>query len=370
MSKSYGIEFLRNRGRAPGGKIPALEHFNGLSRASVQHLTGEDPLKHPERLPEIYQELGRKLDVDLNWGAGFPAAHTEMHDWSKGPSMRQSREGHPVVQWGVFHVLAQEDGRHFLDIPIPKDVDEALAFDPLEHFPKTVEDYRQQFAREYSEMLATTGDVAYPIPHHYTTCFHWPLATFGFEMLCEAGMEEDDFHDQIARFAEISTRITTAWSQVEGIEGFILHDDLAMTAGLIFRPDWYREHVISFYPQIFKPLKDKGIPIIFTSDGNCTDLVDDIFDAGADGFNFEDLVDLEMMAEKHGDKILVGNFNNATIAAGPDAAIREHIQRCYDIGRHVPGYVANVGGGLTHQIPIPHLESYLDIRRQLSRPSG
>jgi uroporphyrinogen-III decarboxylase len=232
-----------------------------------------------------------------------------------------------------------------------------------------VDDYTAEFSTAYQRMLDSTGDVAYPIPHHYTTCFHWPLAIFGFELLCEAGMEEDDFHALMERFAEISLRITTAWSRVPGLEGFILHDDLTMTSGPIFHPDWYRKHVFPFYPQIFAPLKEKGIPIIFTSDGNCSCFIDDVFAAGADGFNFEHLVDLETVANKHPDKILVGNFSNAIIAAGPTAAIEQEVRRCIEVGRSVPGFVANVGGGLTHQIPVDHLKAYLDLRKQLCSPS-
>jgi hypothetical protein len=365
MSKTYGIEFLRNRGRKPGAKIPSMEHFRGLSRETVKHLTGRDPLIDKDHITEIYQQLGWVLDIDLNWGEGFPIPTDETHDWSDGQSVKQSREGHPVVQWGIFHVVAQEDGRHFLHVPLPKDLDEALEFDPLKYFPKTVDEYEAEFRASYTQMLASTGDVAYPIPHHYTTCFHWPLAIFGFELLCEAGMEEDDFHALMERFAEISIRITTAWSRVEGLEGFILHDDLTMTSGPIFQPDWYRKHIFPFYPKIFAPLKKKNIPIIFTSDGNCSTFVDDVFAAGADGLNFEYLVDLETVANKHPDKILIGNFNNAAIAAGPSEKIEKEVRRCIEAGRQVPGFVANVGGGLTHQIPVSNLECYLNLRQQL-----
>lgn len=364
MSKQLGIDFLRNRGRAPDGKVPVMEHFNGLSRETVKHLTGRDPLAEPEALNDIYQQLGRALDVDLNWGGGFPDDQWEPHDWDDGETVKTNRQGHPVVQWGIFHVVAQEDGRHFLDIPLPETVDDALALDPFALFPRSTEDYYGEFSRQYQRMLTSAGDVAYPIPHHYTTCFHWALAIFGFELLCEVGMEEDDFHDLISRFADISTRITTAWSQVEGLEGFILHDDLAMTAGTIFEPDWYRRHIIPQYPKIFAPLKARNIPIIFTSDGNCSVLVDDIFAAGADGFNIEYLVDMGDICRQHPDKIIIGNINNANIAAGPKAAIETEVTQCFEDARDCPGFVINVGGGLTHQIPIPRLEQYLAVRKK------
>ncbi|MEX0332688.1 MAG: uroporphyrinogen decarboxylase family protein [Puniceicoccaceae bacterium] len=366
MSKAYGIEFLRNRGRKAGEKIPVMEHYRGLSREAVKALTGTDPLLETDRMNETYLQLGELLDVDLNWGVGLPVPEKdETHDWSDGQSVKTSREGHPVVQWGIFHVTAQDDGRHFLHIPLPKDIDEALEFDPLKYFPKTVDEYVEEFQAEYQQMLDSTSEVTYPIPHHYTTCFHWPLAIFGFELLCEAGMEQEDFHCLMERFAEVSRRITTAWSRVEGLEGLILHDDLTMTAGPIFHPDWYHKHVFPFYPDIFAPLKEKGIPIIFTSDGNCSKFVDDIIAAGADGLNFEYLVDLETLANRHPDKILVGNINNATIAEGPKDKITREVEHCLLVGKEVPGFVVNVGGGLTHQIPIDNLRYYIDLRKKL-----
>lgn len=367
MSKKTGIEFLRNRGRQPGDKIPSMEHYRGLSREAVHKLTGRDPLEHRNCLNAVYQDLGRLLDVDLNWGGGLPVASDEVHDWSDGQRIKRNRHGYPVVQWGVFHVTAQEDGRHFLHIPLPEDLDAALQFDPLQYFQKTVEDYEEEFNRAYEHMLESCGDVVYPVPHHYTTCFHWPLAIFGFELLCEAGMEEEDFHCLMERFSEVSRRITTAWSRVEGLEGFILHDDLTMTSGPIFNPDWYRRHVFPFYKEIFRPLKEKNIPIIFTSDGDCSMFMDDVFSAGADGFNFEYLVNLETVASNHPDKILIGNLNNATIANGPTQKIEKEVRRCIEIGRDVPGFVVNVGGGLTHQIPVENLNFYLELRKRLCR---
>ncbi|MGC9451861.1 MAG: hypothetical protein ACP5I4_10475 [Oceanipulchritudo sp.] len=74
--------------------------------------------------------------------------------------MKQSREGHPVVQWGIFHVVAQEDGRHFLHVPLPKDIDETLEFEPLKYFPKTVDEYGAEFRASYQRMLDYTGFVA------------------------------------------------------------------------------------------------------------------------------------------------------------------------------------------------------------------
>ncbi len=363
--KTFGLSVLDPGYK--GAQVPVMEHIWGLSRQTIRHFTGIDPLAERARLNEAFRRIAEVFEIDLLWGGGLPDARTEIFDWDDGQKVKRNKDGGAVVQWGILSAAHQEDGRHFTDVPKPASVEEALAFQPLQYFPKSVAQYRDEFAQSYAEMLASTGATCYPIPHHYTTCFHWPLAIFGFELLCEAGMEEDRFSELMARFVEVSLRVTTAWSQVPGLNGFILHDDLTMSGGPIFAPDWYRRHIFIHYPAIFEPLRRRGIPIIFTSDGNCSAFVDDIFAAGADGLNFEYLVSLERLVRDYPDKILIGNINSATIANGPVAAIEREVRDCLAVGSRARRFVANVGGGLTHNAPIEHLEAYLKLRKQLCR---
>jgi hypothetical protein len=191
---------------------------------------------------------------------------------------------------------------------------------------------------------------------------------FGFELLCLACLEDERrFGALMERFAQVSLRITTAWSQVEGLHAFILHDDLTMSSGPVFSPAWYRRHIFAHCPPIFRPLLDKGVPIIFTSDGDCPEFVDDVFAAGAEGLNFEYLVDLGSLVERYPDKILIGNLNSSTLARGPREAITREVRACMEVGARARRFVVNVGGGLTHDIPVEHLEHYLSLRKELAR---
>jgi hypothetical protein len=344
-----------------------MEHLWGLSRQAVRHFTGIDPVVKRPLVNEAFRRLAEVFEVDLIWGGGLPGPDSEVFNWDDGETVKRNRAGKEVVQWGIFGTVHQEDGRHFTHIPKPANVDEALAFEPLQHFHDSIEQYRLRFQQQYAAMLENTGDTALPVPHHYTTCFHWPLAILGFELLCEAGSEEDRFARLMERFAEISRRITAAWAGIPGLHAFILHDDLTMTSGPVFPPDWYRRHVFVHYRGIFEPLQRAGIPIIFTSDGDCSIFVDDIFRAGADGLNMEYLVDLGDVARRYPDKILIGNINAAILANGPRSAIEAEVRRCIEAGKTARRFVANVGGQLTHTIPIEHLEWYLNVRRQLCR---
>lgn len=365
MSRQAGIDALH--GVRSAGRIPVMEHLGGLSREAIKHFSGIDPVAEPRRVNEAFRRLTEVFENDLVWGGGLPDDPERVLDWSTGPRVRQNSAGLDVVQWGIFGTVHQEDGRHFTHIPKPVSVDDALSIRPLDLFPDTVEQYRERFNAKYQRMLASTGETCLPIPHHYTTLFHWALAIFGFELLCEVGMAGDRFGSLMAQFAQVSRRITTAWAGVPGLHAFICHDDLTMTSGPIFSPDWYRQHIFPHYPSIFAPLKEAGVPVIFTSDGDCSAFVDDVFAAGADGLNFEHLVDMDWIVARHPDKTLIGNLDSATIAGGSPERIEDQARRCIQAAAKAPRFVINVGGQLTHDIPVAHLEHYLDIRKQLSR---
>ena len=95
--------------------------------------------------------------------------------------------------------------------------------------------------------------------------------------------------------------------------------------------------------------------------------MEDIFKAGADGLNFEYLVDLEKLVERHGDKILIGNINSGVVGHGSTREIEEATRRCVEIGSRAPRFVANIGGGITHDMTPAALETYLGVRKALCR---
>ena len=122
-------------------------------------------------------------------------------------------------------------------------------------------------------------------------------------------------------------------------KAFISHDDLAGTNGLFFHPDWFREYIFPWYPKVWRPLKKKGIKIIFLSDGDYTEVVDDIIEAGADGFMFEPYVNLDYMAKHYGDrKILIGNASTSILTFGKNKEVVEEVKRCISQAGNSPGY--------------------------------
>ena len=54
-----------------------------------------------------------------------------------------------------------------------------------------------------------------------------------------------------------------------------------------------QENVLVHYPRIWRPLKERGVEDHLLLHGNITSLLDDLAEAGADGFVIERYVSLE-----------------------------------------------------------------------------
>lgn len=88
------------------------------------------------------------------------------------------------------------------------------------------------------------------------------------------------------------TRIATDFVKQEfqlavdlGAEVFILEADLAFTAGPFMSRDHYRKFVQPFHREICELAQSQEVPIIKHSDGNIWPILDDLLEAGFDGFH-------------------------------------------------------------------------------------
>jgi len=247
-----------------------------------------------------------------------------------------------------------------------KTVEEVLAYDPWnDQIAKTDDEIKRQFGRHRHDILALFGDAALVSGGLYRTLFMWPVLTFGWELfLTAAASEPRKFKVILDKFAEISVRDTKAWAQTE-IELFASHDDLAMTAGPIFNPQWYRDYIFPLYKEIWKPLKEKGIKILFISDGDITTLIDDLVEAGADGFMIEPFVDLKWLTTKYGkDKIIIGNIDTRILTFGDSRGIKKEVERCATTGVKCPGYFFKASGGIPNNIPLTNVKTYFKATQE------
>ena len=202
----------------------------------------------------------------------------------------------------------------------------------------------------------------------YNTVFSWCILTFGWEMFLSAAATAPERFDRVLQgFHELSLVSFQAQAKTD-MKVFICHDDIVWTAGAVFHPDWYRRYVFPRYKELWRPLKEAGIILLFCSDGDFTEFVDDLVDAGADGFIFEPVTNLEVIAARYGKThVIVGNVDCRVLMTGDKERIYADVRRCADLGRDLPGYFFAVGNHIPYNIPIEGVQYYADAIEELGR---
>jgi len=314
-------------------------------------------ITHPEWLEHLRAKRGRPqagfaelLDFDFRWSTDLP-------EIGRG---RWTDMGHAV--W-------QPDGSDYRPArPSPfTDVEAVYALDPFEEYgPVDVAARAAEYQAWYDEARRGTGLVT---GGTYRSVVSWAIDAFGWEnLLTAAGLDPERFGALLNRWADYLVQYVEAWARTD-IEVFLTHDDMVWTQGGIFRPEFYREYVFANYRRYWETVKDAGKTVLFCSDGNFTAYVDDLAAAGAEGFIFEPLTDLEYVVSRYGrTHVIMGNADCRVLTFGTADQVRAEVKRCMDLGRACPGYFFAVGNHIPPNVPIANadacIEAYLDLRKR------
>ena len=249
-----------------------------------------------------------------------------------------------------------------------KTEEEVLSLDPVKvaKLP-TMEELTAEVRRSYENGCRNYPDAVFP-GGFYQTVFTWPIQTFGWELFMAAAMADEERFDRVLEgFTQISMMVVEAHIRAK-VPIFLCHDDIVWAAGPVFSPAWMRRHVFPRHKRLWTPLREAGIKVLFCSDGNFDAFVDDLAEAGAQGFILEPLTDLKYIAEKYGKThVIIGNIDSRILQFGTHDEIRAEVRRCADLGRNCPGYFFAVGNHIPYTVPIPSVECYLEAIKEYGR---
>ncbi len=336
----------------PTDRIPSQEWLD--HPAFIEKVTGIDPFEQPA---EATLAACKALDIDWLFYLPMQAVKFEA-----GETTKLLADGRQVVQWGFT-------GSHWEDAPPFDDVDDVLKYRPLEDTSGRVyvvsEDYRRNRIEDARRSRAMAGEDLFITGLYYTTLFQFGIMAFGWENFLLAAMTDPRAFDEILdQFTQISVDNLTEWVK-DDCPLCVCHDDLAITAGLVFDPQWYRKHIFPRYERIFEPAKRAGKRIVFVSDGNYMDLLDDLFALGIDGVLIDCFMDLPAVLKRHGEQsIVIGNMDTRILTDGAYEDVKREVKRCAEVGKAYPGYFYRCAGDLPHNIPIANLEAYFDLKRE------
>jgi len=193
------------------------------------------------------------------------------------------------------------------------------------------------------------------------------IEIFGWDMLLlAAGTEPDKFGEMTNCYVEWIQQYFNALAKSES-KVVMVHDDIVWTSGAFLHPDWYRRFVFPNYKKLLTPLHEAGKIIMYTSDGNYTQFIDDIAPY-VNTFVMEPTTEMEYVAEKYGKTHgFVGNADTRILLSGTKESIRAEVKRCMDIGKKYPGYFMAVGNHIPENTPVDNVLYYNDVYEELSK---
>ncbi|HQH62643.1 MAG TPA: uroporphyrinogen decarboxylase family protein [Clostridiales bacterium] len=249
-----------------------------------------------------------------------------------------------------------------------KSPEEVIAFDPWQVFG---ERDQKELTRQY-EAHDCLNRAFFPdavnMTGIYVTCMSGLIDLFGWEMLLlAAGTDPDAFGAMTGRYASWIQQYFDALAAAD-VPVVMVHDDIVWTSGAFIRPDWYRRYVFPNYKKFFAPLAASGKKIMFTSDGDYTQFIDDIAACGVNGFVLEPATDMRYIAEKYGKThVFIGNADTRILLDGSRDDIYNEVKRCMDIGKNCPGYFMAVGNHIPANTPVENVLYYNEVYEKLSR---
>ena len=117
-----------------------------------------------------------------------------------------------------------------------------------------------------------------------------------------------------------------------------------------------------------RPILESGKKLIYTSDGNYTQFIDDIAATGVNGFVLEPCTDMRYIAEKYGKThAFIGNADTRILLSGTPEEIRAEVKRCMDIGKSCPGFFLAVGNHIPANTPVENCLIYEEAYREMCR---
>ncbi len=335
--------------RVPRTEYSLEYHFELIETVTGIRINNDSPIE--EKL-NAYNALYKAWNFDFFWSTLI--GNGEFGD-------KRTNMGH--AEYAVEG--ADYDDDLFSAFSGPEDV---LNFDPWELYgerdkaelTRRFEDHYKANVQFHATGVNMTGV--------YVTCVSGFIAIFGWDLLLTAaGLDPKGFGAALNRYGDWMMQYYEALADAD-VPVVMVHDDMVWTSGAIFRPEFYREFVFPNYKRYFAPLKESGKRIMYTSDGNFTEFIDDVVNAGADGFVFEPTTSFEYIVEHYGQThVIVGNADTRILLRGPKEDIRAEVERCMNLGKSCPGFFMAVGNHIPANTPLENVLYYNEVYEELSR---
>lgn len=340
MSRQLALDTIYLR---PTPRLAHTEYSLEYHTDYIRRITGME-LSDPDCLRKLRESWG----IDFLW-----STHDGLYgDWG--------RRGRATDMGHAEYAADGSDMREAQASPY-KTVDDVWAFDAIAEYGlpdfgeqvNQYEQFHQTMVRNCPEQLVTGG--------YYKTIVSGAIQAFGWEMLLEAAANRRKMEPVFDSFFRYTKHHIDAWAKTS-IEAIIQHDDFVWTEGAFMHPDEvYRKVIIPRYKELWKPLRAAGKKVLFCSDGDFTEFMEDLVEAGAEGLIFEPCNDFGWVVERFGQSmVLVGSCVDCRdLAFSPWDKVKAQMDRTFELAQKCKGVIFSVGNHMPPNIPQEMMEKFI-----------
>jgi len=153
---------------------------------------------------------------------------------------------------------------------------------------------------------------------------------------------------------------------------FFTWSDIAYKDRLLWSPQFLRETFIPMLRRVCEPVNNAGLTVIFHSDGDVTEILDDMVDAGINGLNpIEPIagMDIGAIKKRYGDNlVLVGNIDcSQVLPLGTPETIREAVKDTLRQAGHGGGLFIGSSSEIVPATPLENVLAFFEACREYGR---
>jgi uroporphyrinogen decarboxylase len=190
----------------------------------------------------------------------------------------------------------------------------------------------------------------------------WEL--MGFETFCMALFDKPELVERL--FEKIGNWRLRTFEMMAGypcVGAMWIVDDIAYSTALMTSPDILRRYLFPWYHRMGEIAKEHGLPLIYHSDGDLSEVLDDIIACGFNALHPIEpkAMDIVELKETVGDKLcLLGNINlDYPLSRGTPEEVRQEVKCRLKQLAPGGGYCLGSSNSITHYVP---LENYNVMR--------
>lgn len=202
----------------------------------------------------------------------------------------------------------------------------------------------------------------------YEGFFWFPRTLFGIENHFYAFFDYPELMHQINQdLADFIIASLDSICEIDCPDFMTFAEDMSYNHGPMLSKELFDEFLLPYYKQVIPAIHKKGIKVIVDSDGDVTEMIPWLIDAGVDGvlpLERQAGVDVTLLKSRYPDFILIGAYNKMVMKSG-ETAMRNEFERLLPAIRK-GGVVASVDHQTPPDVSLENYKIYISLLKEYS----